>query len=168
MNAFDLLRDLESRGVVLTPDGGKLVVDAPAGALNAADRDWLVKLKPDLLVILTRRQGGPSCPTCKRSLDDKGRCWQCCDRQCEGGCGRWTGSAFLAYCLQCEGLTEDKAETFMERLAIATVDGHLPEEGALRLAWDQHRQGPPARAGTTDAPSTMLDKLSSSRIESSA
>ena len=52
MNALDLLQDLERRGVVLTPHGEKLTVDAPAGALNAVDKEQLARLKPDLLAIL--------------------------------------------------------------------------------------------------------------------
>jgi hypothetical protein len=167
MNALDLLQDLESRGVVLTPRGGKLKVEAPEGALTAADRERLPLLKPDLLELLNRRQG-PTCPTCKGQLDDKGRCWKCNDRLCEAGCGRQTTSAFLAYCLRCEGLTKDEAESFTERLAIATIDGQLPEEDAVRLAWDQHRQVQSDRAGTTGAPPTILDKVASKGIESSS
>jgi hypothetical protein len=52
MNALELLRGLEARGVVLTPQSGKLIVDAPAGVLTAVDRDLLRRLKPDLLAIL--------------------------------------------------------------------------------------------------------------------
>jgi hypothetical protein len=52
VNALDLLRSLEARGVFLTPRGGRLIVDAPAGALTAEDRDLLCRLKPDLLAIL--------------------------------------------------------------------------------------------------------------------
>jgi hypothetical protein len=52
MNALDLLQNLETRGVVLKPRDGKLIVDAPAGALTAVDRDWLHRLKPDLLALL--------------------------------------------------------------------------------------------------------------------
>lgn len=95
MNALGLLKSHKARGVVLKPHGGKLLVYAPAGTLNEADRDRLARLKPDLLAILT-------CPTCARPLDDKGRCWKCCDRTCSTGCGRWTGSAFIALCCQCQ------------------------------------------------------------------
>jgi hypothetical protein len=167
MNAHDLLQNLEAREVVLAHHGGKLTVDAPKGTLTAADKEWLVKLKPHLLAILAS-ENGPTCPTCKRRLDAKGRCWKCNDRLCAAGCGRQTSSAFLAYCLQCERLTEDKAESFMERLAIATIDGQLPEEDAVRLAWDQHRQVQSDRAGTTRAPPAILDKVASNGIESSS
>ncbi|HYT91310.1 MAG TPA: hypothetical protein VEL76_21540 [Gemmataceae bacterium] len=52
MNALDLLQNLEARGVLLKPHGEKLIVDAPAGALTALDRDLLSRLKADLLAIL--------------------------------------------------------------------------------------------------------------------
>src|SRR5262249_7249465 len=52
MNALELLRGLEARGVALTSHGGKLIVDAPTGALTAVDRDLLRRLKPALLAIL--------------------------------------------------------------------------------------------------------------------
>jgi hypothetical protein len=42
------------------------------------------------------------CQICRRPLDDKGRCWTCFYRVCETGCGRQTGSAFIALCLQCQ------------------------------------------------------------------
>jgi len=41
-----------------------------------------------------------SCPNCRQKLDEKQRCWRCHDRICV--CGRMTGSAFLATCLQCD------------------------------------------------------------------
>src|SRR5262245_11005870 len=52
MNALDLLRDLKDRGVVLTPRNGKLIVEAPLGALRAGDRDLLSQLKVGLLAML--------------------------------------------------------------------------------------------------------------------
>jgi TubC N-terminal docking domain len=52
MTTLDLLQSLEARGVILTPRGGRLIVDAPAGGLTAGDRDLLCRLKPDLLAIL--------------------------------------------------------------------------------------------------------------------
>jgi hypothetical protein len=55
MKALDFLLLLESRGVRLKPDGEKLIVDAPAGALTTVDRDLLVQLKPVLLAILQPR-----------------------------------------------------------------------------------------------------------------
>jgi site-specific DNA-methyltransferase (adenine-specific) len=56
MTALDFLQDLTSRGVALTPHGGNLMVDAPAGVLTEADRDALSRLKPDLLAMLKARR----------------------------------------------------------------------------------------------------------------
>jgi hypothetical protein len=55
MNALDLLLTLEARGVVLTSDGARLIVDSPKGALTATDLDALRRLKPALLAILEVR-----------------------------------------------------------------------------------------------------------------
>jgi hypothetical protein len=44
-----------------------------------------------------------NCDGCGRALDDKRRCWRCCDRVCP--CGRLTGSAFIELCWPC-GLRE--------------------------------------------------------------
>ena len=52
MTALDLLWELEARGVCLRPEGGKLIVDAPAGTLTPVDRELLTRLKPDLLSLL--------------------------------------------------------------------------------------------------------------------
>jgi hypothetical protein len=52
MNAHEVLQDFNARGVVLTPQGNKLTVDAPIGALSAADRELLHQLKNDLLLVL--------------------------------------------------------------------------------------------------------------------
>jgi hypothetical protein len=40
------------------------------------------------------------CATCTRPLDQKSRCWHCCNRVCSG-CGRPTGSAFIELCYAC-------------------------------------------------------------------
>jgi hypothetical protein len=45
--------------------------------------------------------GQPTCPSCRRPLDRKQRCWKCCDRLC-ADCGGRTGSAFIMYCVVCE------------------------------------------------------------------
>jgi hypothetical protein len=55
MTALDFLEYLESRGVVLTPHGGKLIVDAPAGDLTPEDRVMLARHKAELLALLTDR-----------------------------------------------------------------------------------------------------------------
>jgi hypothetical protein len=40
------------------------------------------------------------CPACGKPLTARLECWACCERLC-GGCGRPTGSAFLAICWPC-------------------------------------------------------------------
>ena len=45
-----------------------------------------------------------NCRQCGRALDDRRRCWRCCDRLCP--CGRPTGSAFIELCNPC-GLALD-------------------------------------------------------------
>ena len=50
-----------------------------------------------------REQGAPPrpvCPACSGPLDDRQRCWGCCQRVCR--CGQATGSAFLATCVLCD------------------------------------------------------------------
>jgi hypothetical protein len=43
--------------------------------------------------------GDPHCPECDGPLDDRRRCWKCCERLCP--CGRPTGSAFIELCVYC-------------------------------------------------------------------
>ena len=74
---------------------------ASLAAEVAPDRVVSEQLKTQLLAILVSGRE-PSCPSCKRQMDDKRRCWACCDRICENGCGRQTGSAFIALCFQCQ------------------------------------------------------------------
>ena len=52
MNARALLEDLRSRDVDLEADGGRLVVDAPAGAITDEIRITLAEHKPNLLKLL--------------------------------------------------------------------------------------------------------------------
>lgn len=57
VNALVLYHDLKARGVLLTADGEKLLVDAPTGALTDGDRDALVEFRPILLKFLSGREG---------------------------------------------------------------------------------------------------------------
>jgi hypothetical protein len=52
MSPLAFYRGLLARGVVLTPRQGKLVVDAPAGALSQDDREMLARHKAELLGLL--------------------------------------------------------------------------------------------------------------------
>ena len=53
MNVLTLYYDMKKRGVHFEADGGRLLVDAPAGALSGQDRQALVEAKPALLRMLT-------------------------------------------------------------------------------------------------------------------
>lgn len=55
MNALSLHHDLKKRGVILTADGDKLKVSAPAGVLTEEDRDSISESKPTLLKLLSRQ-----------------------------------------------------------------------------------------------------------------
>jgi hypothetical protein len=74
-------------------------IDPPPDLLAA-----LAAHKSDVLSLIRGPNG--NCDGCGRPLDDKRRCWRCCNRVCP--CGRWTGSAFIALCLRCD-LAEGEA-----------------------------------------------------------
>ncbi len=67
MNVRTLHHDMERRGVRLEADGGRLVVDAPAGELSEQDRSALAEAKPVLLRMLTPK-------THEEPADDGRRC----------------------------------------------------------------------------------------------
>jgi hypothetical protein len=135
-SASELLIRCRALGVDLAagPDGAlswEADSDPPDGLL--AD---LRRLKPQLLLLLRPQALSPSvrpaipskpsaaapdpsvlaalqapprcCPECRGSLDQKARCWKCCERLC-GRCGRATGSAFLQHCLVCDGAFRGQA-----------------------------------------------------------
>src|SRR5262245_42510874 len=52
MSPLAFYRGLLARGVVLTPRAGRLVVDAPAGALTDDDRRLLARHKAELIGLL--------------------------------------------------------------------------------------------------------------------
>jgi hypothetical protein len=102
MTPAELLDRCRSLGIDL--DAG------PDGALVwQADDDPPADLLEDLAANKTAVLNAlrtMTCESCGRILDDKGRCWRCCDRRCP--CGRWTGSAFIRLCFVCgaRGTTE--------------------------------------------------------------
>ena len=55
MKVLTLYHDLKRRGVRLEADGGRLIVDAPAGELTEGDRAALAEAKPVLLRMLNPR-----------------------------------------------------------------------------------------------------------------
>lgn len=58
MNAAELLGNLSGRGVRLTLHGGRLRVEAPAGAVTPQDRAALAAHKPELVRLLAVEAGG--------------------------------------------------------------------------------------------------------------
>jgi len=62
MTAASLLSDLAGRGVVLTAEGGRLVIDAPEGVVTPDDVTALGSLKPSVLAILTAPPWPPRPP----------------------------------------------------------------------------------------------------------
>jgi hypothetical protein len=96
MTAREILDLADVKRVRLWTDGTKLRWQC-RGGLPDELRQLLVDHKPALLAAL--RLPGP-CPNCGRDRDRKGRCWTCFDRPCVG-CGRHTGSAFIATCISC-------------------------------------------------------------------
>jgi hypothetical protein len=106
MTAAQLLSELARQGFTLIAEGDGIRV-RPASRLTEELRQAVRRHKSELLVLLAGAgSSGPapapgSCPSCRRPLDAKARCWGCCNRACES-CSRPTGSAFLALCLLCE------------------------------------------------------------------
>jgi len=97
--AVELLARCRAAGVELGVGSGG------ASLLWQAAADPPAELLADLatnkaaVLALVRGPNG-TCQLCGRPLDDKRRCWGCCDRPCVD-CGRLTGNAFIARCLPC-------------------------------------------------------------------
>jgi hypothetical protein len=92
----EILGLARAKGVYLWAHGAKLRWRC-RGYLPDDLRLLFAANKQELLESL--RVGG-SCRKCGRERDEKGRCWTCFDRPCVG-CGRSTGSAFIATCFPC-------------------------------------------------------------------
>src|SRR5262245_7701988 len=103
MSAAAVLEQARAAGVELsaTPRGD--IRWRCRGGLPDPLRRSLAAHKPEILELL---RPATACPTCKRPMDAKRRCWHCCDRVCEG-CGRLTGTAFISLCRLCE-VTRDR------------------------------------------------------------
>lgn len=67
MNALALYRDMKRRGARIEADGGRLIVDAPAGELSGQDRRALAEVRPALLRMLAL------CGAGEEPQDDGGR-----------------------------------------------------------------------------------------------
>jgi len=57
--AQQMIADLETRGVRLLADGGRLILDAPKGALTLQEVTRIRAAKPELLALLASTAGGP-------------------------------------------------------------------------------------------------------------
>jgi hypothetical protein len=118
-----LLAACKKRDIQLGAAGDTLCFSAPVGALTAGLRKALAENRTAILAALRaaeppaptpatspvqppavgnqpRAVDPACCPSCHKPLDAKARCWRCHYRTC-GGCGKDTGSAFLALCITC-------------------------------------------------------------------
>src|SRR5262245_54917437 len=97
MSPSVILRKLHCLGVELQADGDRLRW-RPKEAVGAELLAEMIANKSDLIALLN----APSvcCPLCKGPMDERKRCWHCCERIC-CECGRLTGSAFVATCVPC-------------------------------------------------------------------
>jgi hypothetical protein len=57
MNAASLLAQLRGAGISITSNAGRLILDAPAGAVTAELRAELVKRKAELIATLETARG---------------------------------------------------------------------------------------------------------------
>src|SRR5262249_53899203 len=101
-----LLDRLQRLGVEVSLVGGRLRLDAPAGALTPELKEEVVSLKADMIELLSRTpvccppEPSPDCPKCRRPLGIHGACFRCRTRPCID-CGGNTGSPFIARCSAC-------------------------------------------------------------------
>jgi hypothetical protein len=103
-DAAELLSELRYQGFTISPKGDAVRV-SPATRLTPELRERIRRHKPGLLALIRGPHG--NCDHCGRPLDDKRRCWRCCDRVCVD-CGGWTGSAFIQRCVTCGFLYRDE------------------------------------------------------------
>lgn len=96
MNAAEVLKRCQATGVELTAAAGHLRFRAPAGMVDEGLRALLIAHKAEIIAALAA-----VCPTRGQPVDPKRRCWHCHNRAC-AGCGRSTGSAFIAHCWPCQ------------------------------------------------------------------
>lgn len=95
LTALALLAELESRGVTLETDGRRIRW-RPAAKMPDDLAVQVTAMKAELVSLLDPAW----CGSCGGRVDDRRRCWRCCDRPCVR-CSRPTGSAFIAHCDQC-------------------------------------------------------------------
>ena len=108
MTAARVLEQARAAGVELaaTPTGD--IRWRSTRPLSGTLRSDIVAHKAELALLLAAAPPERPCPSCGMPLDEKRRCWKCCDRICSG-CERTTGSAFIELCLQCEAVYRKQA-----------------------------------------------------------
>lgn len=79
------------------------------------------------------------CPSCKRKVDDRGRCWWCFDRPCVR-CGRWTGGCFFPHCIACEAVIGGEAAGV--RALVPDAPGEPPAAPQVWVVVYQVEAGP--------------------------
>jgi hypothetical protein len=97
MTPAELVGHCRTLGVELGAAGDAIVWEA---GFDPPD-DLLAALKANKAAVLALVRGPHgNCVECGRALDEKRRCWRCCERVCVG-CGGQTGSAFIQRCIAC-------------------------------------------------------------------
>jgi len=73
--ARNLLAELQTKGVEITPSGDRLRIKAPVGIITPELRDRLAAAKPDLLQLLTDELPAPRYPHVWIATIDRKRIW---------------------------------------------------------------------------------------------
>ena len=101
----ELLSRCRAMGIELAVGAGGAALVWEWGRDADPPADLLADLSANKSAVLALVRGPHgNCHQCGRALDDRRRCWRCCDRLCP--CGRPTGSAFIEVCIAC-GLALD-------------------------------------------------------------
>lgn len=96
MTPTTLATSLLADGYGLRVDGDRLIVTPPHGRkLNEDLATSIREAKDELIKLLST-----GCVKCRRPLDKNGTCWKCESRPCVG-CGKNTGTPFIATCVAC-------------------------------------------------------------------
>ena len=96
MNLPELMAECHRRGIRLSATADRVHWLSVAGAVDDSLRGSLAVHKAELVRLLSA-----TCPDCHHHLDDsRRRCWRCFTRLCVG-CGRNTGTPFVARCIAC-------------------------------------------------------------------
>jgi hypothetical protein len=84
--------------------GGRKYRKMPSRARSRRADQLLAVLAAHKAALVARL--GSACPDCGGPLDERRRCWRCCQRLC-CDCGRPTGTAFVARCFRCGALFKE-------------------------------------------------------------